>query len=61
MVELTIGVGNVMTNFLPLMRNRGVSEQQIQQMTVENPARPMAYDARQARSTELDAASPERE
>ena len=38
-----VGYGNVMTNFLPLLRTRGVSEQQIRRMTIENPARAMAY------------------
>jgi phosphotriesterase-related protein len=38
-----VGYGNVMTNFLPLLRTRGVSEQQIRTMTIENPARAMAY------------------
>ncbi len=40
-----VGYGNVVTNFLPLLRTRGVSEEQIHQMTVENPARAMAYES----------------
>jgi phosphotriesterase-related protein len=52
-----VGYGNVMTNFLPLLRSRGVSEEQIRQMTVDNPARAMAYDEERARSTALTAAA----
>jgi predicted metal-dependent phosphotriesterase family hydrolase len=45
-----IGYGNVITRFLPLLRDRGVTEEQIVQMTTTNPGRAMAYDAEQARS-----------
>ncbi len=37
------GYGNVITNFLPLLRERKVAEAQIVQMTVTNPARAMSY------------------
>ena len=38
-----IGYGNVMTNFLPLLRARYVTDEQIHAMTIVNPARAMAY------------------
>jgi phosphotriesterase-related protein len=38
-----VGYGNVITNFLPLLHERGVTEEQIHTMTVANPARAMAY------------------
>jgi phosphotriesterase-related protein len=46
------GYDNVITNFLPLLRERGVTEAQIHRMTVENPARAFAYDAEGARQRE---------
>jgi phosphotriesterase-related protein len=45
-----VGYGNVMTNFLPLIRARGVSEEHIRLMTIDNPARAMAYVPRKAGS-----------
>lgn len=38
-----VGYDNVVTNVLPLLRERGVSEQDIHQMTVANPARAFAF------------------
>ena len=49
------GYANVMTRFLPLLRERGLSEEQIRQMLVENPARAFAYDAAAARRQYLAA------
>ena len=43
------GYDNVIVNFLPLLRARGITEAQIHRMTVENPARAFAYDAGGAR------------
>lgn len=40
-----VGYANVIENFLPLLRSRGVSEEHIQQMTVSNPARAFAFSA----------------
>jgi predicted metal-dependent phosphotriesterase family hydrolase len=39
------GYDNVITNFLPLLRSRGVTDEQIHTMTVVNPGRAFAYDA----------------
>jgi phosphotriesterase-related protein len=38
------GYENVIVNFLPMLRDRGVSEEDIHTMTVVNPARAFAYD-----------------
>ena len=38
-----VGYANVMTNFLPLLRERGVSDADIHQMTVINPSRAFAF------------------
>lgn len=43
------GYDNVIVNFLPLLRERGVTEAQIHTMLVENPARAFSYDAEGAR------------
>jgi phosphotriesterase-related protein len=43
------GYDNVIRNSLPLLRERGLSEDQIETMTVRNPARAFAYDAEGAR------------
>ncbi|MFI2713881.1 phosphotriesterase [Micromonospora sp. NPDC018662] len=40
-----VGYANVIENFLPLLRRRGVSEEDIHRMTVANPARAFAYAA----------------
>jgi phosphotriesterase-related protein len=37
------GYANVIENFLPMLRERGVSEADIHQMTVTNPARAFAF------------------
>jgi phosphotriesterase-related protein len=37
------GYANVILNFLPLLRDRGVSEDHIQQMTVLNPSLAFAF------------------
>lgn len=37
------GYDNVIVNFLPMLRERGVSEEQIHTMTVENPAKAFAW------------------
>lgn len=39
------GYGNVIENFYPMLRERGVSDEQIEVMTVANPARAFAYEA----------------
>ncbi|WP_433087182.1 phosphotriesterase family protein [Dactylosporangium sp. CA-052675] len=39
------GYANVIENFLPMLRDRGVSEADIHRMTVANPARAFAYAA----------------
>lgn len=46
------GYDNVITNFVPLLRARGVSDGDIQTMLVTNPARAFAYDAEEARRRE---------
>lgn len=38
-----VGYANVIENFLPLLRGRGVSESDIELMTVSNPARAFAF------------------
>jgi phosphotriesterase-related protein len=38
------GYANVIESFLPMLRSRGVSEEQIHTMTVANPARAFAYE-----------------
>lgn len=38
-----VGYGNVLRNFLPLLRERGVSEDHIHQMLVENPRRAFQF------------------
>ena len=38
-----VGYGNVITNFVPMLRERGVSEESIHTMLVENPARAFAF------------------
>jgi phosphotriesterase-related protein len=38
------GYGNVLVNFLPMLRERGVSDEQIHQMTVVNPGRAFGFD-----------------
>ncbi|MBO4205267.1 phosphotriesterase family protein [Micromonospora echinofusca] len=40
-----VGYANVIENFLPMLRQRGVSEEDIHRMTVANPARAFAYAA----------------
>jgi len=47
------GYGNVLVNFVPLLRARGVTDEQIRTMLVANPARAFAYDAEGARSRYL--------
>ncbi|CAN5450242.1 phosphotriesterase [soil metagenome] len=38
-----VGYANVITNFLPMLRERGVSDDDIQLMTVTNPSRAFAF------------------
>lgn len=38
-----VGYANVILNFLPMLRERGVSEEDIVQMTVTNPSRAFAF------------------
>jgi phosphotriesterase-related protein len=38
------GYANVLVNFLPMLRERGVSEEHIRMMTIDNPARAFAFD-----------------
>jgi predicted metal-dependent phosphotriesterase family hydrolase len=38
------GYANVINNFLPLLRERGVTEEQIHTMLITNPAQAFAYD-----------------
>ena len=40
-----VGYANVINNFLPMLRDRGVSELQIDQMTTLNPARAFSFHA----------------
>jgi phosphotriesterase-related protein len=44
------GYDHLQTKFLPLLRKIGVSEDAIQQMTIYNPARALAYEERPLRS-----------
>jgi phosphotriesterase-related protein len=46
------GYDNVITNFVPLLRARGVSDGDVQTMLVINPSRAFAYDAEGARLRE---------
>lgn len=39
------GYANVLENVLPMLRERGVTDEQFHQMTVENPARAFAFSA----------------
>ena len=43
------GYANVIERFYPLLRERGVTDEQIHTMAVDNPARAFAYDAQGAR------------
>jgi phosphotriesterase-related protein len=43
------GYANVIDNFLPLLRGRGVTEEQVHTMLVDNPAQAFAYDIDTAR------------
>lgn len=47
------GYDNVIRTFLPMLRARGVSEADIERMTVGNPARAFAYEAEAARQRYL--------
>jgi phosphotriesterase-related protein len=47
------GYGNVLTNFVPLLRSRGVSDADIHRMLEANPARAFSYDAERARRSYL--------
>lgn len=47
------GYANIQTRFLPLLHERGVSDEQIRMMLVDNPARAFAYDADAARKRYL--------
>lgn len=38
------GYGNVLVNFLPMLRKRGVSDEHIHQMTVVNPGKAFGFD-----------------
>jgi phosphotriesterase-related protein len=40
-----VGYGNVIGNFRPLLRERGITDEQFHAMTVANPARAYAYSA----------------
>jgi phosphotriesterase-related protein len=44
------GYANVIAGFVPLLRERGVSDEHIETMMVRNPARAFAYDAAGAQS-----------
>lgn len=52
------GYANVINNFLPLLRDRGVTEEQIHTMLVSNPARAFSYELqespRDVRDAQLD-------
>lgn len=48
------GYANVINNFLPLLRERHVSDEQIHAMLVLNPARAFAYDINRARERERE-------
>lgn len=45
-----VGYGNVIENFLPMLRERGVPEDEIYQMTVVNPSKAFQYRTAQASS-----------
>jgi phosphotriesterase-related protein len=47
-----VGYGNVLTNFRPLLRERGITDEQFHAMTVANPSRAYAYPAEAAREAE---------
>jgi len=51
------GYDNVIRAFVPLLRERGLDEQQIDTMLVANPARAFAYPAQAAREQHLQAAA----
>jgi len=51
------GYGNVLTNFVPLLRTRHITDEQIQAMLVTNPARAFAYHADAARRDYLASAA----
>ena len=51
------GYANVITTFVPLLRDRGVGEDDIARMLVSNPARAFAYDAEAARTAYLAGAA----
>ena len=46
------GYDNVIVNFVPLLKERGITDEQIHTMMVLNPARAFAYDAESARARE---------
>jgi phosphotriesterase-related protein len=48
------GYANVITNFVPLLRERKVSEDHIHAMMVTNPSRAFAYDVEAAHSREAN-------
>lgn len=52
------GYDNVITRFVPLLRERGLDDSQIRTMMVDNPARAFAYDAEAAvaRATSAESA-----
>ena len=43
-----VGYGHVINDFWPLLRDRGLTEEQFHAMTVANPARAYAYAAEAA-------------
>ncbi len=47
------GYGNVLTRFVPMLRDRGVGEEAVNAMLVANPARAFAYDSTAARDRYL--------
>ena len=47
------GYDNVIVNFVPLLKERGITDDQIHTMMVTNPARAFSYDAEGARPREL--------
>jgi predicted metal-dependent phosphotriesterase family hydrolase len=49
-----VGYANVVEHFWPLLRERGISEEQLHVMTVENPSRAYAYPAEAARRAAAD-------
>jgi predicted metal-dependent phosphotriesterase family hydrolase len=48
------GYDNVIRNFYPLLRERGITDQQIHTMTVVNPSNAFAYDALAAQRKVID-------